>query len=61
MKAICERTGFSKTDIEEFCEHDLIASTGSARAKKFGALDVAVVDALAALKEAGFDETHPSL
>jgi len=58
LKQVCERSGFSKADIEEFCEHDLIISTGGARAKKFGALDVAVVDALAALKEAGFDETH---
>ena len=58
FKQLCDRSGFSKIDLEEFCEHDLIIPVGTGRNRKFGPLDVAVVDALAGLKEAGFDETH---
>jgi DNA-binding transcriptional MerR regulator len=58
LKQLCDRSGFGRTDIEEFCEHDLIVPTGTGRNRRFGPLDVAVVDALAGLREAGFDETH---
>lgn len=58
IKQLCDRTGFSKGEIDQFHKLGLVNQYTKGRKKYIKPADVAVADALCALAAAGFDDKH---